>query len=659
MNKVITIVFLFILLSGCPQSDSDIPPNTPPATNPDKAVRWHNRKVGEAAWINTESPDIYEDDDSAELATFYTVNSSPAWHTFFDDPADWISFDAVAGRNYKIETWVYGYCDTELYLYNANNRNEPIKHNDDKPGGTYGSFMDWPCAASGTYYFKIGSYKNKIGSDMEYCFSIVDETISTDDFENDDSFLTANEIFINEIQVHTFSDDPNDYVRFSATPDYIYKVSSTIENSDTIFEIYNAAGELLAQDDDSGSDLGSKLYFIPETSGTYYLKISSYNNYTGVNAKYNIELTRIDRIKKWTVIVYMSADNDLNNAGIRDIEEMKLNGSNADINIVVLWDGSDISTHGYYYIEKGEAVLVKDLDEINMGTQSTAENCIDFVTKYFPAEQYLMDFWNHGSGPDRTAQLAKQRGVCWDYTSEDYLTDVELKNIMEYFYNKIGKKIDIIGFDACLMASLEIAYQFRDYAAYMVASEENEPFDGWDYNFLQELIYNPNLTARDLSDIICSFFLNYYAHYYNSIKYLTMSSFNLQESFSVVSALNSFCEEAINSGISGTLFNSISDQVSFFGTHKTGKDIIYTRDLTGYMESISLSSSFSTAIQNRAQAVITAINTMVVVSVHGEGYTTPVNGLSITLKADTAVYSLSDLCIYSLWNEYLSFCEFL
>ncbi|MBW1675421.1 MAG: hypothetical protein JRF30_01090 [Deltaproteobacteria bacterium] len=69
-----------------------------------------------------------------------------------------------------------------------------------------------------------------------------------------------------------------------------------------------------------------------------------------------------------------------------------------------------------------------------------------------------------------------------DDTSGDALDNQELKNVLSGVSQRIGRKIDILGLDACLMNMIEVAYQLKDCVQVMVGSEEEEPFDGWPYH---------------------------------------------------------------------------------------------------------------------------------------------------------------------------------
>jgi len=618
-------------------------------SDPEKPIKWIARKAEAVSRINSTSADSYENDDTASLAKLIIVNGSIQEKNFFDDPTDWVTFTAISGRTYKLESWVYEVADTKFYLYSSGNLTDYIAYNDDKYDGTYGSFIQWTCPATGTYYLRIDSYGSNTGVSRAYELNIIDNTIAGDTFEEDDTLVRANRIFSEDVQSHNFADDANDYIYFYGYSSYTYLLESTVSGADTVFYLYDANGVQVAYNDDGGAGLGSKIYFTPATTANYYLKIYSYAGKVGAGNDYTVKMKQTNKMRKWTIMVYLDGDNNLAPYSVTDVNEMIAAGYSNDVNVIVLWD--DMATrHGYYSIENGSAVLIQDLGEINMGSQTTVTNFITYVLENYPANHYFIDFWNHGGGPDRSLAGAS-RGVCWDDTNGgDHLSEVELKNALSFFSDKIEKNVEIIGFDACLMSAIEVAYQFRNYADYLVGSEELEPGNGWDYNFLSALRLNPDMSAQTLAQNVHT----YYANYYRNSTDVTFAVLDLGYAYTLGSRLNSFSSTAINSGISGATFRAVEANAEFFDDGNGGE---VTRDLKGYMQQITGSASFSAAVKTAANDVITTLDTMVL-SNWSRGYAKTIGGISIVMKADTATYSLLDLCANTQWDEFLTFGGF-
>jgi len=222
-------------------------------------------------------------------------------------------------------------------------------------------------------------------------------------------------------------------------------------------------------------------------------------------------------------MVYLAADNNLESAGINDMNEMEIVGSTTDVNIVVQVDripGYDISnsdwtnTRRYYITQDSNPILINsefnDLGELNMGDPQTLVDFANWAVTEYPAKKYLLVIWNHGGGFRSPAYTTKD--IAWDDTSGgDRITMPELEYAISAISAQMGKNIDIVGMDACLMAMTEVAYQIKDYADILVASEENEPGDGWPYDtILAQLVSNPHISPVQLAvDIVDRYIYSY------------------------------------------------------------------------------------------------------------------------------------------------------
>jgi len=233
-------------------------------------------------------------------------------------------------------------------------------------------------------------------------------------------------------------------------------------------------------------------------------------------------------------MIYLDSDNNLESAGIDDINEMEIVGSTSEVNIVVQVDripysvlasnnegyADDISnsnwttTRRYYITQDFDPIqinsqLISDLGELNMGDPQTLVDFTNWAAINYPAKKYLLVIWNHGGG-FRSLYLTKD--IAWDDTSGgDKITMPELEYALSAITTQIGKNIDIVGMDACFMAMTEVAYQIKDYADILVSSEESEPSDGWPYDtILNQLVSNPLMSSVELAgDIVDKYIYSY------------------------------------------------------------------------------------------------------------------------------------------------------
>ncbi|MBV8660741.1 MAG: hypothetical protein JO129_01175 [Candidatus Dependentiae bacterium] len=261
-------------------------------------------------------------------------------------------------------------------------------------------------------------------------------------------------------------------------------------------------------------------------------------------------LRRVNPKKKVTIVIYMAADNDLHPFAWKNIKQMEAIGSNENINIIV-----QLNTPGYhnptkrYLIKNGRRLLIPAADgsaptqKLNSGSPQTLIDCVAWAMKYFPADDLVINLWDHGSGVydpdtirivkavdlfkfnentnmldlDRTIGYTSRideseeeeeeesrqngRGICFDETFKSFMSNQGLKFALSEIQNKVlnGKKIGIVWCDACLMAMLEIADICKDHVEYLVASQEVEYAAGSNYELVLKPFINNALTPREFA----------------------------------------------------------------------------------------------------------------------------------------------------------------
>ncbi|MEW5747765.1 MAG: clostripain-related cysteine peptidase [Candidatus Thermoplasmatota archaeon] len=230
-----------------------------------------------------------------------------------------------------------------------------------------------------------------------------------------------------------------------------------------------------------------------------------------------------DADAKWTFMVYLDADNNLETYGLLNLGWLEEVGSNGEVNFVVLIDtyGEDADL---LYVEQGDSISVGASygypKEVNMADPTILEEFIEICCDEYPAEKYALVLWDHGGG---------WRGLCWDDTTldetgvDDCITMAELRDAVA----GAGEVMDVVGFDLCLMAMPEVAYQVRDYADYVVFSEETVPGQGYPYNDIaRALVDDAEMDGRDLSTVIVEEYAGFYAEL--NVKDVTISAFDME-----------------------------------------------------------------------------------------------------------------------------------
>ena len=103
---------------------------------------------------------------------------------------------------------------------------------------------------------------------------------------------------------------------------------------------------------------------------------------------------------KWTFMVFMAADNNLDAASVKDLAEMSKAGSTPEVNILVQLDRAGNNPTNRYRITKGsyKSDVVCTLPETNTGDPSVLTDFLNWAFQSYPAERYFLILWNHGSG---------------------------------------------------------------------------------------------------------------------------------------------------------------------------------------------------------------------------------------------------------------------
>lgn len=195
--------------------------------------------------------------------------------------------------------------------------------------------------------------------------------------------------------------------------------------------------------------------------------------------------------KPWALIAYIAGDNDLSDDGIQDLEEMSREGTDR-----TAYAGVEIDTIGEhdgsirYEICEPDAtgvphrMVIERLKERNTGDPRTLIAFLEWGLRRFAATNRVVVVWGHGTG-FRTPR----RDVAADDSAGPSLkSSLSIPDLERVFHRAgIGArrpfgKLRLLGFDACLMAMLEIAHHLRDQVEYIVGSEELEPGQGWPYS---------------------------------------------------------------------------------------------------------------------------------------------------------------------------------
>ena len=216
----------------------------------------------------------------------------------------------------------------------------------------------------------------------------------------------------------------------------------------------------------------------------------------------------------WTIFVYLcgtdlESDFWQGGAGTTDLEEMKKGVSGDKVQFVVETGGTNVRSSDYFDRGVNQRFLVKDgkvskvgeVSRAGMGRIATLIAFLEWGIHQYPAEHMGVIFWNHGGG--------SITGVCFDELEQnDSLSLTEMNQAFRSVFAKMTDRFEFIGFDACLMGSIEAANILASYADYMIGSVETEPGGGWDYEAIGKyLSSNPKADGLAVGKVICDSFM--------------------------------------------------------------------------------------------------------------------------------------------------------
>ena len=326
--------------------------------------------------------------------------------------------------------------------------------------------------------------------------------------------------------------------------------------------------------------------------------------------------------KKWTIMVYCCADNNLDEAGVNDLNELELSGSDENLNIIFLLDRwGNFDTH-LYYVEHDPDGLPGGNDnntistiiddsapwlavEEDMGNPATLQDFVIWSMQNYPAEHYLLSIWDHGSGIFKDGGLFPTKGECWDDNGgdpNDYIDLAELKSVMSAAKNSIGRKLDIVGHDVCVAGQYETHYQMRDYADISIASADNEPMEGWDYhNPFVNLKNDPLMTPTELANQIVYYYWLWYGPDPHCCNTMAAVDLGLMTS-DFMPVFENFCDVLVQN------FNDCPDLLRA-ARNDCASYNFPNFDLWNYAEFLT-GQEYPVAVQNAAAGLISALETM-------------------------------------------------
>jgi hypothetical protein len=259
-----------------------------------------------------------------------------------------------------------------------------------------------------------------------------------------------------------------------------------------------------------------------------------------------------------TVIVYMAGDNDLSMDALADIEEMKQGFSGNNINLLVFADLQDENPQ-LLKISANKEETIKTYPELNSAEPTVLKDIMEEVVAMYPAEGYGLILWSHGTSWLPSGTTLRSFG-------KDSGREMNIPELAK----ALPVKFDFILFDACLMGSVEVAYELKDKTDYLLSSSTETIYEGFPYD---EIIPELSKPQVDLPKAAQRYF-DYYNSHQGAYCSATVSVIDTKE-------LNRLAEE-VNKIVSGSELDVSFERTSV--QRLDGYDEQYTFDMADFIE---------------------------------------------------------------------------
>ena len=273
-----------------------------------------------------------------------------------------------------------------------------------------------------------------------------------------------------------------------------------------------------------------------------------------------------------------------------------------------------------YLYDSSGLQRIATLPDADMGNVDTLADFVRYGKENFTADHKVFVFWDHGGG--------SAVGVCYDERTGNFLSLNDLRNAFTSVYeaNADNPPFELIGFDACLMATYDTVNALDGVTRYVTASEEVEPGIGWDYTgWLGAFVNNTAMGGAKLGQTICDSYIDACTKY-NLADTATLSVIDLAQLPMLRHSYEAFGLEALRAAHKNPRqffahFGRGAAQAENYGgnTRRTG--------FTNMVDIVDLAKTNKAILPNTADKLIDAVDGAVIYKVNG-GYRNRSGGLS-------------------------------
>lgn len=310
----------------------------------------------------------------------------------------------------------------------------------------------------------------------------------------------------------------------------------------------------------------------------------------------------------WTVLIYLAGDTSIERYASRELADITGAQTGSNTTVLVLYDGGGNRSSQVYRLANNsvEELPVQDImpgwgNEVNMGDPETLEAFLSYGLDVSPGRYCMLELWGHGSG---------WAGVCRDDTDGDRLTMDEVHMAVKNACMHHQKKIDVLVYAACRMATIEAAVGLDSYVDYCIASQAPMPATGLPHTELFTHIDNPSCRPPRVVEYI----IDTYSTYYRETRTATIAAWNLSQLPMVTDAMH-LCSHALI-----TAKEAHPQEVMDIATTMANFGGIGSIDLATFMDGIQMAARPDITLSTAAQHVLENVSAMIMAEWHGSYY---------------------------------------
>ena len=217
--------------------------------------------------------------------------------------------------------------------------------------------------------------------------------------------------------------------------------------------------------------------------------------------------------------------------------------------------------------------VIEELPDTDMGKSKTVTDFIDYACEAYPAEEYILVFWNHGSGPTS--------GYGYDVLHDG--SSLTLNELQQALEAADYQEFELIGFDACNMGNMETVNALREYAEYMVASPACEDINGWDYHWM-EILSEEKASGRKIGREIVNTFADFYQAPDHQSKVATLSCYDMSAYEELWNKIQAYNRELLMSADEDDVYGNLSRLRSGIAGYYSGELLHETMELLDFKQ---------------------------------------------------------------------------